>query len=264
MSIAGQDKTTLHSIEWIIVDDGSKDSTRELVEKLMVDYGDIYSIRYFYKENEGKHTAINLGVRNSIGDALLILDSDDYLLPKAISIIVKSFKFERNIVCAYLNANSSGEAFPQDYLSVNEFIGLKGDRAFVFNNKLMKDYPFPIFLGEKFVTESVVWNQLMDLAPVRCINMPITDGEYLEGGLSSQYAELLSGSPQGVLALVDTNINLKSFSVSAVKQTAFHLSSIIDTHYCTVMLRKYRSIKSIVLIVAAYYVLIKRKVKLMR
>ncbi|WP_434997412.1 glycosyltransferase family A protein [Vibrio scophthalmi] len=260
ISIAGQDKTLLHSIEWIIIDDGSEDNTRELVEKLMIDYSAIYSIRYFYKKNEGKHTAINLGVRHSIGDALLILDSDDYLCPKAISTIAESFKFDRDIVCAYLYANSSGKAFPRDYLSVNEFIELKGDRAFVFNNKLMKDYPFPVFLGEKFVTESVVWNQLMDLAPVRCFNIPITGGEYLDGGLSSQYADLLSSSPQGVLALVDTNIKLKAFSVSSVKQTAFHLSSIINTHYCTLILKKYRNIKSIILIVAAYYVLIKRKV----
>ncbi len=50
-----------NDFEWLIVDDGSSDSTKELVEKFISE--NKLNIRYIYKENGGKHTAINLGVK---------------------------------------------------------------------------------------------------------------------------------------------------------------------------------------------------------
>lgn len=55
-----------NDFEWLIVDDGSSDSTKELVEKFISE--NKLNIRYIYKENGGKHTAINLGVKNADGE----------------------------------------------------------------------------------------------------------------------------------------------------------------------------------------------------
>ncbi|MDL0414398.1 glycosyltransferase family A protein, partial [Clostridioides difficile] len=64
-----------NDFEWLIVDDGSSDSTKELVEKFISE--NKLNIRYIYKENGGKHTAINLGVKNADGELFFIVDSDD-------------------------------------------------------------------------------------------------------------------------------------------------------------------------------------------
>ena len=63
---------TFKDFELIIVDDGSTDKTKELVET----YKD-KRIKYFYQENKGPASARNLGIKNSSGEYICFLDSDD-------------------------------------------------------------------------------------------------------------------------------------------------------------------------------------------
>lgn len=57
-------KQTYRDFEWIIVDDGSSDNTAEVVNDWSADF----PIRFFIKENGGKHTAINLGTKLAKGE----------------------------------------------------------------------------------------------------------------------------------------------------------------------------------------------------
>jgi GT2 family glycosyltransferase len=66
---------TYGRIEIIVVDDGSKDNTREIVEK----YG--APVRYVHKQNGGVAAARNLGFRHARGEFIALLDSDDEWLP---------------------------------------------------------------------------------------------------------------------------------------------------------------------------------------
>ncbi len=69
--------------EWIIVDDGSNDGTRELVESWIAE--NKIPIKYTYQNNSGKHTASNKGIKLATGYAILEYDSDDLLLPDALT-----------------------------------------------------------------------------------------------------------------------------------------------------------------------------------
>ena len=44
---------TFSAFEWLIIDDGSCDNTRELVEEWMM-RGNTFQIHYVYQENQGK------------------------------------------------------------------------------------------------------------------------------------------------------------------------------------------------------------------
>lgn len=59
-------------MEVIVIDDGSTDETRTLIES----YGS--AVRYFYQENQGIGAARNTGVRLAEGDYLSFLDADDF------------------------------------------------------------------------------------------------------------------------------------------------------------------------------------------
>lgn len=66
---------TYQSVEIIVVDDGSRDRTREVVEA----YG--HPVRYVYKENGGVAAARNTGFRHARGEFIALLDSDDEWMP---------------------------------------------------------------------------------------------------------------------------------------------------------------------------------------
>ena len=68
---------------WLIVDDGSTDQTKELVQKWqMEDAG--FEIRYIYKPNGGMHTAHNIAYENIDTELNVCIDSDDCLAEGAI------------------------------------------------------------------------------------------------------------------------------------------------------------------------------------
>ncbi len=59
------------AIELIVVDDGSTDQTKSIIEQIP------YDIRYFHQPNEGPASARNRGIRDASGDFIAFLDADD-------------------------------------------------------------------------------------------------------------------------------------------------------------------------------------------
>lgn len=60
------DNQSIKDFEWLIVDDGSLDDTAQVVRKVQKSAD--FRIRYIYKENGGKHTALNEGIKNIESD----------------------------------------------------------------------------------------------------------------------------------------------------------------------------------------------------
>ena len=73
--------------EWLIVDDGSSDNTKDVVNSFIQD--NKIDIRYIYQDNKGKHVAFNTGVKNANGNLFFCVDSDDFLSDNCISDIVE-------------------------------------------------------------------------------------------------------------------------------------------------------------------------------
>ncbi|TAM79842.1 MAG: glycosyltransferase [Acidobacteria bacterium] len=72
--------------EVIVVDDGSTDNSRQVIES----QGD--RVRAIFKANGGHVSALNLGFAASSGDLVLFLDSDDVLEPNAIETVVGEWR----------------------------------------------------------------------------------------------------------------------------------------------------------------------------
>ena len=70
-------QTYKEKIEVLIVNDGSKDSSRMIVEKFIENNNSEVIIKLINKENGGVSSARNLGLQNATGFYIALLDSDD-------------------------------------------------------------------------------------------------------------------------------------------------------------------------------------------
>ena len=84
------------SIEWLIMDDGSVDDTKNIVDRFKENIKEKeiknLEIKYFYQENQGKMVAINNLVEKSSGDLIVDCDSDDYFTHDAFKIIKEEYE----------------------------------------------------------------------------------------------------------------------------------------------------------------------------
>ena len=199
---------TYKDFEWIIVDDGSTDDTGEIVKEFLKE--EKIDIQYYYKENGGKQRAYNFGVEKAKGELFICLDSDDEYIPKGLEIIEKYWKKyegDREIVgMGYLSMYPDGEiigtAFPLNEMVETQFniynkYKVKGDKGLMFRTEIIKEYPFPVYEGEKFITEAVVYNRISEKHKMLYINEKIEIKEYQENGLTSGYNSLLLRNPKG-------------------------------------------------------------------
>jgi glycosyltransferase involved in cell wall biosynthesis len=95
-SIRGQ---TLGDWELIVVDDGSTDDTRSVVEQLGA--GMSRPLRYVYQENKGPHAARNTGLDHVTGKYIAFYDSDDIWLPHHIADCVAALEAHQDVDWTY-------------------------------------------------------------------------------------------------------------------------------------------------------------------
>lgn len=169
-SLKGQ---SFKDFEWLIVDDGSTDPTKTIVESWKKEAD--FPIKYRFQKNQGKHIAINVGTSLASGEFFLIADSDDSFPSNALEIFNEVWNCipltERNKfsgvtgLCAYENGEIVGNKFPQDYCVSNtsEMVykfKIIGEKWGFHKTSVLKKFQFPKLDGFNFYAEGVIWSQI--------------------------------------------------------------------------------------------------------
>lgn len=82
-------------IEVLLIDDGSKDNSKQIMRGYYKKYPGI--IKIFSKKNGGHGSAINLGIEKAEGKYLKILDADDYYNTKSLENLIYFLKEDRDV-----------------------------------------------------------------------------------------------------------------------------------------------------------------------
>lgn len=207
-------KQKYYDFEWLVIDDGSTDNTKQLFTKWTNECNS-FPIRYYYFENSGKQREINRALDLAKGRIFITVDSDDILTDDA---LLKIDRWDKEIIAegadkicclagrqGTLDKHSIGPELdePYDdanflnrYLESGKFIG--HDRAWAFYTEIHKKYKYPEIENEKFITEAVAWNRMAnDGYKVRCYNDVIYLMEHQADGLTASIENLLLDNPRG-------------------------------------------------------------------
>lgn len=199
-------KQTYVDFEWIIVDDGSKDNTEEVVR----DFINLQKIKiqYFKQENGGKHRAINRGVKEAKGELFFIADSDDMLPVNALENVSRTYENIKDDnafagVCGLdgtFEGKVIGSGLPKDIIdstsiAVRFKLGITGDMKEVFRTEVLKEFPFPEIKGECFCPEALVWNRIATKYKLRFFNQIIYLAEYQNDGITAGIVRARMKSP---------------------------------------------------------------------
>lgn len=202
---------TCRDFEFILVDDGSADGTEAEVSRLQAS-GNL-AIRYVRKSNGGLHTALNAGLALATGELFLYLGSDCWLLPDAVARardewkkIAATEKFGgmafRKIDAA--TGKKIGSPVPDGILDASHVdahfrIGIGGDKAEFWRTDLLRAWPYPEIPGENYFPVGHPYDILSRKYILRYFDEATYVGQYLPGGLSSNFPERLRANPKGFL-----------------------------------------------------------------
>lgn len=192
-------RQTNKDFEWIVVDDGSTDDTREVAANLKEKCGGAFPMGYVYKANGGKHMAINIGAERARGELLFIADSDDLLTDDALETVAnswhdisddKSFAGIAGLDIAMDTREVIGSGLPQEHIDCNAIDiryrhHVTGDMKEVFRTEVLREFPFPEFAGERFCPEQLVWFRMARRYRLRYINKPIYIADYQPDGITA-------------------------------------------------------------------------------
>lgn len=149
--------------EWLIIDDGSSDNTKILVEKWIEEA--LIPIRYIYQSNQGMHGAHNTAFRNIESELCICLDSDDMLTDDCLSEVISYWDKHTEVhnevagimgLDGYMDGSLLGSSFPDGMTMavdgwLREIANMKGDKKLVYRTAVAKEVPeYPVFEDEKY------------------------------------------------------------------------------------------------------------------
>jgi glycosyltransferase involved in cell wall biosynthesis len=212
---------TVKGFEWVIVDDGSVDHTKELLDSFKASTN--FSITYIYQKNGGKHRAINQGVKIAQGDLFFIVDSDDFLPQHAVETLIDIYENHKHLPAfggvagrksyfdgKLVGSSDSFENIFSNALDIRYKHHIQGDLAEVFLTKVLKEFPFPEIDNEKFCPEALVWNRIAQQYKLFYFNKNVYHCEYLSDGLTAKIVKIRMTSP---MASMLTYSELESYNV---------------------------------------------------
>lgn len=185
-----------------------------ILGQIVINFNEVehLEIRYFKQENQGKMQAINNLMQYITGDLIMECDSDDYFIMGAFKNIsehsMELLKNDKLYALVFLRsseyANVKGKSFKNTKYETTMFDmyfkqGMDGEKVLVYKTAIRKLYKYELKSGEKFITEASLFYKIEEKYKVKCYNLEVVSGDYLEEGYTRNFIKLFIDNPQGYL-----------------------------------------------------------------
>ena len=202
---------TDHSFEWIVVDDGSTDNTKELVEGWSAETTE-FDIRYEYIPHGGIGRALSKAISMARYEIIMSADSDDRYLPDTIAFVRARFPEIAQDesfagICGLWQHSDGGlvggEPPFKDFVDAT-FWELEyakyADCIYIYKTSVRRKYPPRIFEGDAHTYLGISENDMAhDGLKMRWFNHIVGVGDYLSDGITRNASENALKSPRGVI-----------------------------------------------------------------
>lgn len=234
-------KQTNQNFVWLIIDDGSTDDTKQLIER-WIDENKI-SIKYHYQENQGMHGGHNAAYRLIETELNVCIDSDDFMPPKAVEHIIifweNSAKKDNSIagfigLDSYKDGRIIGEFFPENINKstledVYHKYKIYGDKKIVFITDIVKKYtPYPIYPNERFVPLGSLYLLIDKDYKFLLLNEILCIVEYMEDGSSRNMIKQYYRHPKGFQYSRIINMKYSNYFKVRLKNAIHYISHSIQ------------------------------------
>ena len=226
-------RQTCQDFEWLIIDDGSTDNTRELVAGWIKE--NKIPIRYHYQENQGMHGAHNTAYRLITTELNTCIDSDDYMPDDAVEKIVTFWKKQgSNEVAGIIGldadfqGNIIGTTFTEKQTTLGNFYaqGGKGDKKMIYRTKITNKYPeYPLFKGENYVSLGYKYELIDQDYPLLTLNEVLVKVEYRPDGSSMNMFRQYIKNPQGFAFIRKSSMQLAPTAKRRFMEAIHYVSS---------------------------------------
>ena len=188
----------------IVVNDGSKDNSQEIVEKYIADNPEL-NIILINQINGGVSKARNTGLKQASGNYIALLDSDDYWLKNKMDRQMKYFTQGYDFVCAL--RNNDVITFPYKIENNIAKISLRkllfkvvGQTSTALFKKEILDDIGLFDENQKYSEDANLWMRISLKYKMIIINekLVITDNDYGTSGLSSNMIEMEKGVKKNI------------------------------------------------------------------
>lgn len=184
--------------ELVIIDDGSKDSTKDIINKFNREK---LNIRYFYKSNSGIADSLNFGLSMSNGQWIARLDSDDLCQPnrfrKQLELVQKSPKIGLvGSAALFIDSNDNNlykYHYPESHKElVNNLLNSKAffPHSSAFFNKQLVEYIGGYRVRLTGSEDWDLWLRISEHAEIKCLNIPLVKIRLHENQLTKNDFEL--------------------------------------------------------------------------
>lgn len=231
-------RQTCKEFIWLVVDDGSTDQTRLLVEQWSRQEKG-FEVRYIYKENGGLHTGYNVAIANIDTELSVCIDSDDYMPDDAVEKILTFWKKEGSdkyagiaALDAFEDGTIIGDPFPKQKsinildVSLGKYHYKNGDRKLVVRTALYKEVaPMPSYENEKNFNPHLMHLQISEKYDFLIYNTVLCVVEYQEDGMSNGIFKQYLNSPKSFAHMRKYMLGLKGTTFKFRMRHAIHYVS---------------------------------------